>query len=116
VPDAPSAVAAYSGHGGDASAALNVATQLAAARHLRLVLVGADGRRSRSGLADLTHRGIQASSGPPPEGALVVAGEDGAAAVATGAHLTVRAGSAEDIEARPEIATPVSALEPGRQP
>jgi Kef-type K+ transport system membrane component KefB len=115
VPDAPSAVAVYSGHGGDASAALNVATQLAAARHLRLVLVGADGRRGRSGLADLTHRGIQASSGPPPEGALLVAGEDGAAAAA-GAHLTVRAGSAEDIEARPEIATPVSALEPGRQP
>jgi Kef-type K+ transport system membrane component KefB len=121
LPDAPSAVAVYSGHGGDASAALNVATQLAAARHLRLVLAGADGRRSRSGLADLTHRGIQASSGPPPEGALLVVGEDGASAVATRAHLTVRAGSAEDIEARPEIATPVSvtesgALEPGRQP
>ena len=40
----------------------------------------------------------------------------GATAVATEAHLTVRAGSTEDIEARPEIATPVSALEPGRQP
>jgi hypothetical protein len=118
VPDAPSAVAVYSGHGGDAAAALNVATQLAAARHLPLVLAGADGRRSRSGLAELTHRGIKASSGPPPEGALIVAGEDGAA---SGPHLTVRAGSSEDIEARPEIATPVSviepgALEPGRQP
>ena len=72
-------------------------------------------------MAELTHRGIQASSGPPPEGALLVAGEDGAAAVAAGAHLTVRAGSGEDIEARPEIATPVpviesGALEPGRQP
>jgi Kef-type K+ transport system membrane component KefB len=121
VPDTPSAVAVYTGHGGDAAAALNVATQLAAARHLRLVLVGADGRRSRSGLADLTHRGIQASSGPPPEGALLVVGEDGAAAVATGTHLTVRAGSSEDLEARPEIATPVpvmesGALDPGRQP
>src|SRR5579859_5171851 len=118
VPDAPSAVAVYSGHGGDAAAALNVATQLAAARHLPLVLAGADGRRGRSGLAELTHRGIKASSGPPPEGALIVAGEDGAAA---GPHLTVRAGSSEDIEARPVIATPVSviepgALEPGRQP
>jgi Kef-type K+ transport system membrane component KefB len=110
VPAAPSAVAVYSGHGGDAAAALNVATQLAAARHLPLVLAGAEGRRGRSGLADLTHRGIKASSGPPPAGALTVAGEDGAA---TGAHLTVRSGSGEDIEARPEIATPVSAMEPG---
>ncbi|HWN61695.1 MAG TPA: cation:proton antiporter [Streptosporangiaceae bacterium] len=116
VPDAPNAVAVYSGHGADAAAALNVATQLAAARHLPLVLAGADGRRGRSDVADLTHRGIQASSGPPPEGALLVVGEDGAAAVATGAQLTVRAGSSEDLEARPEIATPVSALEPGRQP
>jgi Kef-type K+ transport system membrane component KefB len=116
VPDAPSAVAVYSGHGGDASAARSVATQLAAARHLPLVLAGADGRRSRSGVTELTHRGIQARSGPPPDGALIVVGEDGAAAAATGVHLTVRAGSSEDIEARPEIATPVSALEPGRQP
>jgi Kef-type K+ transport system membrane component KefB len=37
-------------------------------------------------------------------------------AYAPEAHLTVRAGSSEDIEARPEIATPVSELEPGRQP
>jgi Kef-type K+ transport system membrane component KefB len=116
VPDAPTAVAVYSGHGGDASAALNVATQLAAARHLPLVLTGADSRRSRSGVAELTHRGIRARSGPPPEGALLVVGEDGAGAIEGGAHLTVRAGSSEDLEARPEIATPVSALEPGRQP
>jgi Kef-type K+ transport system membrane component KefB len=115
VPDAPSAVAVHSGHGGDAAAALNVATQLAAARHLSLVLAGADGRRGRS-VAQLSQLGIQARSGPPPEGALLVVGEDGAAAVAPEAHLTVRAGSSEDIEARPEIATPVSELEPGRQP
>ena len=121
VPDAPTAVAVYAGHGADAAAALNVATQLAAARHLRLVLAGADSRRGRSGLAELTHRGIQASIGPPPDGALLITGEDGTAVVAAVAHLTVRAGNAEDIEARPEIATPVSvmepgALEPGRQP
>jgi Kef-type K+ transport system membrane component KefB len=115
-PEAPSAVAVYSGHSGHGSAALNVATQLAAARHLPLVLAGAEGRRSRADLADLTHRGIQARSGPPPEGALIVAGEDSAAAAVTGVHLTVRAGSSEDIEARPEIATPVSVLGPGRQP
>ena len=116
VPDAPTAVAVYSGHGGDASAALNVATQLAAARHLPLVLTGPDSRRSRSGVAELTHRGIRARSGPPPEGALLVAGEDSTEAVDGEAHLTVRAGSSEDLEARPEIATPLSALEPGRQP
>src|SRR6516164_2448178 len=121
VPDAPSAVAVYSGHGGDAAAALNVAAQLAAARRLTLVLAGGDGRRSRAGLADLTHQGIQARSGPPPEDALIVVGDDGAAAVTTAVRLTVRAGSGEDIEARPAIATPVpviesGALEPGRQP
>jgi hypothetical protein len=121
VPDAPTAVAVYAGHGADATAALNVATQLAAARHLPLVLTRADGRRGRSELAELTQRGIQARSGPPPDGALLITGEDGAAAVTAAAHLTVRAGSAEDIEARPEIATPVpvmesGALEPGRQP
>jgi Kef-type K+ transport system membrane component KefB len=116
VPDAPTAVAVYSGHGGDASAALNVATQLAAARHLTLVLTGPDSRRSRSGVAELAHLGIQARSGPPPDGALLVAGEDGAEAIDGVAHLTVRAGSSEDLEARPEIATPVSTLEPGRQP
>jgi Kef-type K+ transport system membrane component KefB len=116
VPDAPTAVAVSSGHGADAAAARSVATQLAAARHLPLVLARADGRRSRSDVAELTHRGIQASSGPPPDGALLVTGEDGAEAVTAAAHLTVRAGSSEDLEARPEIATPVSTLEPGRQP
>jgi len=109
------------GHGADAAAARNVATQLAAARHLPLVLAGADGRRSRSDVTELTHLGIQASSGPPPDGALLVTGEEGAEAVVAGAHLTVRAGSSENLEARPEIATPVpvvgsGALEPGRQP
>jgi Kef-type K+ transport system membrane component KefB len=115
VPDAPTAVAVYAGHGAGASAALNVATQLAAARHLPLVVAGADGRRSRSGIAELTHRGIQASSGPPPEGSLLVADEDAAAAAVTAVHLTVRAGSSEDIDDRPEIAAPAAALEPEGQ-
>ena len=115
IPDAPPAVAVYTGHGGDASAALNVATQLAAARHLPLVVTGANGRRSRSGVAELTNRGIQARSGPPPEGSLLVAGEDSATATGTSAHLTVRASSSEDIDDRPEIATPAAALEPGGQ-
>jgi Kef-type K+ transport system membrane component KefB len=117
LPDAPTAIAVYSGHGGDASAALNVATQLAAARHLPLVLAAANGRRSRSGVAELTHRGIDARSGPPPDGSLLVAAEDAAVAVVAAAavHLTVRAGSSEDIDDHPEIATPAAALEPGGQ-
>jgi Kef-type K+ transport system membrane component KefB len=114
VPEAPSAVAVHYGHGGDAAAALDVAAQLAAARHLELFVAGDEGRRARSAAAELTQQGIHASSGPPPEGALVIASEDG---TATGAvvHLTVRAGSGEDIEERHAIGTPVSALEPGRQ-
>jgi Kef-type K+ transport system membrane component KefB len=115
LPDAPAAVAVYSGHGGDASAALNVATQLAAARHLPLVLAAANGRRSRSGVAELTHRGIDARSGPPPDGSLLVAAEDAAVTAAVAVHLTVRAGSSEDIDDHPEIATPAAALEPGGQ-
>jgi len=113
LPHAPTAIAVYSGHGGDASAALNVATQLAAARHLPLVLAAANGRRSRSGVAELTHRGIDARSGPPPDGSLLVAVEDAAVAAAATVHLTVRAGSSEDIDDHPEIATPAAALEPG---
>jgi Kef-type K+ transport system membrane component KefB len=114
-PGAPSAVAVYAGHGPDAAAALDVAAHLATARNLDLVLAGGEGRRARSGVAELTSKGIHASSGPPPEGSLLVASEEGAAAAVTGVHLTVRAGSSEDIDDRPEIASPVSALEPGRQ-
>jgi Kef-type K+ transport system membrane component KefB len=116
LPDPPTAIAVYPGHGGDGSAALNVATQLAAARHLPLVVAGANGRRSRGGIAELAHRGIQASSGPPPEGSLLVAGEDAAVAAATAVHLTVRAGSSEELDVHPEIATPAAALEPGGHP
>jgi Kef-type K+ transport system membrane component KefB len=114
VPEAPSAVAVYGGHGGDAAAALDVAAQLAAARQLELILAGDEGRRARSAAADLAQQGIHASSGPPPEGALIIASED-VAATGAAVHLTVRAGSGEDIEERHRIGTPVSALEPGRQ-
>ena len=114
VPESPSAVAVFWGHGGDAAAALDVAAQLAAARQLDLILAGDEGRRARSAAAELARQGIHASSGPPPEGALVIASEDGAAAGAA-VHLTVRAGSGEDIEERHTIGTPVSVLEPGRQ-
>jgi len=84
-----------------------LSAQLATARHLPLVLVG-DGRRARAAAAELSHKGIPASSGPPPQGSLLVAIQDDASAA--GAHLSVRAGSGEDIGDRPEIGTPVSAL------
>jgi K+:H+ antiporter len=113
LPGVPSAVTVRPGPGAHGSAALDVATRLAAARHLPLVLTGPDGRRSRGGVVELSQRGIRASSGPPPEGALVVAAQNGAA-TAAGVHLAVQAGTNEDLEARPEIASPVFELEPGR--
>jgi Kef-type K+ transport system membrane component KefB len=112
-PQQPSAVAVYCGHGPHAAAALDVAAQLAAARQLDLVLVGADGRRARAAAAELSRKGLSASSGLPPEGSLRVAGEDDAAALAAGAHLTVRSASSGDLDE--EVGSPVSAVELGRQ-
>jgi Kef-type K+ transport system membrane component KefB len=110
-PGEPSAIAVYTGHGPDPAAAVDVGTELAAARRLVLVAVG-DSRRARAVAADVGRKGISTSSGEPAEGSLLVAGESDAAA---GAHVTVRAGSSEDIEGRHEIGTPVSVLETGRQ-
>lgn len=114
-PDEPSAVAVLPGHGTGAASALDVASRLASARHLPLVLAGGESRRVRSAAAELSRKGIPASSGQPPEGSLLVASDDGAAAGGTRAHLMVRAGSREDIDDRPGIGTPVSAVEAGRQ-
>jgi hypothetical protein len=68
---------------------VQVATQLAVADRLKLVISPAGGRRA--GLAaGLARDGIAASDGPLPSGAIVVA----AAAERSGdAHLTVRAGT-----------------------
>jgi Kef-type K+ transport system membrane component KefB len=104
-PDEPSAVAVYLGHGADAAVAMDVAARLAVARQLSLVLGGSDSRQGRSGAAELARQGIPASIGPPPERSLLVASEGAASAVATGVHVTVRAGSTEDIDDRSEIAT-----------
>jgi Kef-type K+ transport system membrane component KefB len=93
LPEAPGAVAARWTRGEGGAAAVLVATQLAVADRLKLVISPAGGRRA--GLAaGLTRDGIAASDGPPPSGAIVVA----AAAAADGsgdAHLTVRAGTRE---------------------
>ncbi len=111
----PGAVAVYCGPGPHAAAALDVAAHLAVAGRLPLVLVRGESRRARAAAAELNRKGIPASSGRPPEGSLLVASEDDAPAIAAGVHLTTRAGSSEDIDDRPEIGVPVSALEPGRQ-
>src|ERR1022692_1993268 len=107
-PPAPSAVVARWSRGPDGAAAVQVAAQLAVARGLDLVLIPA-GRPASSLAADLTKRGIPATAGSPPGGALVVAADD---AMTTGltsdegsppasadrdgdAHLAVLAGSKE---------------------
>ena len=73
------------------AAAVQVATQLAVADRLKLVISPAGGRRA--GLAaGLTRDGIAASDGPPPSGSIVVA----ATADSVGdPHLIVRAGARE---------------------
>ena len=78
--------------GESCAAAVQVATQLAVANGLNLVISPAGGRRADRA-AELARDGIAASDGPPPAGAIVVA----AAADSSGdAHLTVLAGTRED--------------------
>jgi Kef-type K+ transport system membrane component KefB/nucleotide-binding universal stress UspA family protein len=91
LPDTPAAVAVTWTRGESGAAAVQVATQLAVADRLKLVISPAGGRRA--GLAaGLTRDGIAASDGPPPSGSIVVA----AAAGSDGdPHLIVRAGARE---------------------
>ena len=92
LPEAPAAVAVLWTPGESGAAAVQVATQLAVADRLKLVISPAGGRRADLA-AELTRDGIAASDGPPPAGAIVVA----AAADSSGdAHLTVLAGTRED--------------------
>lgn len=73
VPSSPSAVAVFLRPGADASAALQVAAQIAAGRGLDLVLVGnATGRRERGILGDLVRHGLPATAGDLPDNALIV--------------------------------------------
>ena len=92
LPEAPAAVAVLWTPGESGAAAVQVATQLAVADRLKLVISPAGGRPADLA-AELTRDGIAASDGPPPARAIVVA----AAADSSGdAHLTVLAGSRED--------------------
>ncbi len=112
-PEHPSAIAVYAGHGPNSAAAVDVAAQLAAARQLELVLAGSDGRRVRAAVSELSRKGLSVSSGQPPDGALIIAGEDDAAALTAGVHLTVRAASSGELDEQDgTLATPVEA---GRQ-
>jgi hypothetical protein len=91
LPGAPSAVVARWMRGEGGAAAVQVATQLAVAGRLKLVISPGGGRRA--GLAaELTKDGIAASDGPPPSGAIVVAA---ARDSGSDAHLAVLAGARE---------------------
>ena len=89
-PTAPSAIAVAWARGADSAAALQVATLLAVANQLSLVLTPGGGRAATVA-AGLARRGLAACAGPPPPGALLVA----AAGSGSDAHLTVVAGNKE---------------------
>ena len=90
-PEAPGAVAVRWTRGEGGAAAVQVATQLAVADRLQLVISPGGGRRA--GLAaGLARDGLVAGTGPPPAGALVVAA---AADSGPDAHLAVLAGARE---------------------
>jgi hypothetical protein len=91
-PAAPGAVAVRWARGVNGAAALQVATQLAVANNMNLVVAPGGGRRGAAMAAGLARRGIAASDGPLPAGALLVAAADDGS---DGAHLTVLAGSNE---------------------
>ncbi|HEX9033275.1 MAG TPA: cation:proton antiporter [Streptosporangiaceae bacterium] len=92
LPPSPSAAVARWSRSSDGEAAVQVAAQLSVARDVDLVLTPA-GRASTSLASDLTRRGLAASAGTQPAGAIVVgpAGAEGDGDV----HLTVVAGSNE---------------------
>jgi Kef-type K+ transport system membrane component KefB len=89
-PESPGTVGVRWARGGNGEAALQVGAQLAVANQLDLVLVPGGGRRAALA-ADLSRRGVRASDGPLPDGALLVA----AAGDGDDAHLSVLAGSRE---------------------
>ena len=91
LPAAPAAVAVRLARGPDGDAAVQVGAQLAKSSGLGLVLTPA-GRSASALAADLSKRGIRATAGSEPDGAIVVgpAGEG-----AGGVHVAVVVGSSE---------------------
>lgn len=92
LPEAPAAAVARLAKGADTEAALQVATQLAVADGLDLVLVP-PGRTATARVGDLGKRGIVARAGTEPAGSLLVAPADLAlgvpVAAAVGAVATI---------------------------
>jgi Kef-type K+ transport system membrane component KefB len=91
LPDTLTAVAVPWTRGADGAAAVQVAAQLAVANGLDLVLSPGGGRRAAVA-GDLARRGVAASDGPVPPGALIVAAAGDSDGIA---HLAVVAGSRE---------------------
>jgi Kef-type K+ transport system membrane component KefB len=89
-PESPDTVGVRLARGGNGEAALQVAAQLAVANQLNLVVIPGGGRRAALA-ADMRRRGVRASDGPLPDGALLVAAADDG----DDAHLAVLAGSKE---------------------
>ena len=102
-PEAPSAVAVHWDRGPNGAAALQVAAQLAVANKMDLVITPGGGRRAGAA-ADLSAKGVAASDGTPPPGALLIAAEGDSG---TAAHLTVLAGS----DAADDLGQPALVLE-----
>ena len=84
LPEAPTAAVAHWIRGADSDAALQVAGELAVAGNLDLVLTPA-GRQTTSRASDLTKRGLAASVGTSPAGAIVIGPADELLAVPVGA-------------------------------
>ena len=91
LPAAPAAVTVRLARSADGDAAVQVAAQLAKSSGLGLVLSPA-GRSAATLAADLSKRGIRATAGPEPDGAIVIAP---AGAGGDGVHVAVVAGSSE---------------------
>jgi Kef-type K+ transport system membrane component KefB len=99
LPAAPTAAVALWARGADGDAAVQVAAQLSVAGELGLVLAPA-GRSQASLAADLSKRGLAATAGAAPEGAIIVApagqGAEPPAQASDGAvHLAVSVGTLE---------------------
>src|SRR5215472_7637569 len=105
LPSAPTAVAVRAARGADSEAAVQVAAQVAVASGLDLLLTPA-GRTTASLAADLGKRGLRATAGAEPAGAIVVIpaaeldqpdGQEPAAGWSRGGdvHLAVVAGTNE---------------------
>ncbi len=106
LPEAPTAAVAYWARGADSDAALQVAGELSVAGHLDLVLTPA-GRQTTTRASDLTKRGLAATVGTSPAGAIVVGPADALLAVPVGAVAAAAAADGSDPVADPGDGVPI---------